>query len=654
MTRLFRRTIVAAALLALLASATVALAQTANTFFITEVDTAAFPVVLFSLRAVDLSNQPVAGLSASNMTVFENGQPIADLEVTPHTDGPITYILMLDLGRLSNFETSQGNYIRQVISTLAGGGYFIDDRDTVMVLARQNVNSDQTVTLLPATQTATDLTTWVSSFGFDRGRGSTRGLLGVEDAIRQATELVPIPGSETVAVIYITRYIEDPSPTVAPTSAQNTAAEARKNYISVHVFQTDPNQGRKEALQVLADGSNGIHAALNRSNFLSAATAVYDAINAQRTYYTVSYRSTVAESGRREITINSPDRPSEGVIGEYELTLQSPSVTIVEPVPNSTILREAIVGTEGTPAAFEATRVRVSAEVSWPDGYPRNLRSAQLFANDNLEDSIEVEAGQAELAFEWDLSDIISEGLNSVILEVRIEDELGLIGEGDSVVSIEVVIPPTPTAEGPAIPTSVAALSVPVLCLLGIAGAGIIGGAFYFFRLRSGPTEAAPAAQPGGFMATVYASDLDLAPALATLTVLEGPKGLIDEVLKITSLTTKLGRNPAQTDIAFYSDEESSVSRVHCSIALDGDDFKLTDMNSSAGTRLNGRNIQPNTPVVLADGDEIVLGDLARRGVKLLFKIGSGDSGGPSGPADDRTHLIGDLEPGEWEGFAED
>ena len=97
----------------------------------------------------------------------------------------------------------------------------------------------------------------------------------------------------------------------------------------------------------------------------------------------------------------------------------------------------------------------------------------------------------------------------------------------------------------------------------------------------------------------------------------------------------------ATVTIHFYAEEESSVSRIHCTIQRDAGIFKLTDNGSSAGTRLNGRAIPANDPVVLADNDEIVLGDLGRRGVKMRFNIVA-DSGGAkySGSADDRTRII--------------
>ena len=629
-------------------------AQSGLTFFVADEDISAFPQVLIRLRAVELGNKVVSSLNTSTLAVYENGQQVSDLEITPQDDGAISYLFVIDQGRSSNYISFQLSNIRQVISTLVSGGYFVDGRDTVMVLGRQNINTDQTVTLLPATKTATELTTWVANFNFDRGSGATKGLLGVEDAIRNMSELVPVPGSQTTAIIFITRYIEDPSNSVAPTSAQNTAAEARRNYTSIYVFQTDPNQYRKETLQVLADGSDGQYAALARSSFLNAVTTVYQAIDAQRAYYSVSYRSPVADSGRREITINSPGRPSEGVFGHYEITLQPPEVSISEPIANSTIRREAGIEGEDNVPTFDITHVRVVAEATWADGFPRLIQSAKLYVLDELEDTADITLGLNQFEFDWDPSDITTEGLNSVTLEVRVEDELGLTAADTSQVNVEVVIPDDLNSGLKLTPT-VTAIGVVAVCLVGIIAAGVIGGGIYLYTKQSSSEGTEEDDSQDEVMPTIFATD-SLEIVLATMTVLEGPSGLIGELFKISTFVTTLGRDPSQTDIAFYPDEASSVSRVHCLIELDDDNsFRITDQDSPSGTRLNGRALKPEISVVLADDDEIVLGSLAHRGVKLRFNLASEESVGPVlGDADDRTHLLGDQDLSEWEGTPEE
>ncbi|MGH7753025.1 MAG: FHA domain-containing protein, partial [Gemmatimonadales bacterium] len=123
---------------------------------------------------------------------------------------------------------------------------------------------------------------------------------------------------------------------------------------------------------------------------------------------------------------------------------------------------------------------------------------------------------------------------------------------------------------------------------------------------------------------------------------------LMGEAINVVKPTTVIGRNPQATDIHFYGEEESSVSRVHCTIQKDGEVFKLTDNGSSAGTRLNGRAIPPNDPVVLAENDEIVLGDLGRRGVKVRFNLVTKPGELKySGSADDRTRIMDEPPPAE-------
>ena len=647
MLRQFRIAVTLLFLLGLLGLPAGAMAQAGNTFFITDVDSGTFPDVSFSLRAVDLNNTVVGGLNASNITVYENGEEVSDLQVTPQADGPIAIIFVIDQGRLANFLSFNLNNTRLAITTLVSGGYFVDGRDTVQVLGRQNVNSDQTVELLPPTLTATELTTWAANFNFERGSGATKGLLGIEDAIQRMSQLVPVAGSRTAAIIYLGRYIEDPSPQVAVTAAQNTASAARRDFISIYTLQTDPNRGRADALQVLATSSGGQYAALDRTSFTSAVSSVYNTIAAQRAYYTVSYRSNLGASGEREITINSTERPSAGVTGTYTINLQPASLTISEPVAGSTIRREAQLGEDNSLSADTST-VKVVANVAWPDGFPRSIVSAELLANDNLEGTLDVGPDDTQLEFEWDLSDIVDEGLNPVKLEVKATDELGLESSVETGVSVQVIIPATATATGPGAAT-MAVGGVLLFCVLGAVALAIVGGVYFFVIRRPAPAASeAPAAAPEP-RSTIMGADAYPGLTLATLTLQEGPQGLVGETFRLYMATTVIGRNPTATDITFYPDEESSVSRMHCTIQMAEDNtFRLTDNASSAGTRLNGRRIQPNDPVVLADGDEIVLGDLARRGVKLKFSLPSKDSATPySGSADDRTHIIGDQ--GYWE-----
>jgi len=643
----FRLLVLTAMLLSLLAQGAPASAQGGTNFFITEVDAAQFPTVTFQLRALDMNNRVVSGLSNTNLTVFENGAqvPASGVQVTPRDDCPITFLFLIDHGRLANFREFGTQNIRQVFSALLDSGVFVDERDQLEVMVRENINTDRTEPRLGPTQLGSDLATWLANYPFEvrRSQNSTKGLEGVADAIAEMERLVPVPGSRAAVILFVTRYIEDPARSVAVVAAQNQASQAKSDFISIYPLSTDLGQFNQEPLEILAEISNGRYTSLQRSTAGALAEDVYREINTQRTCYTVSYQSALADPGPRLITVNSADVPTVGVAGDYQVSPQPPTATVLEPATGTIVDREAVLDSAGAPVYSPAT-LTVVAEASFPDGYPRSIRSAELLVNGVSQETASPSAGATQAEFEADLSEITTVGSNPVTLEVRLVDSLGLESSAQTSVVIDNASPP-PRASTIAL----GAAGVFGFICLGVVVLAALGGAVYFLRRR--PSQAsAPAARPMPAEAahTLLAGRALKDEVLATLTVLEGPKGLMGEAINIVKPTTAVGRNSQTTDITFYSDVESSVSRVHCTIQKDRGTFKLTDNGSSAGTRLNGRALPPNDPVVLADNDEIVLGDLGRRGVKMRFNLVAepGDLK-YSGVADDRTRIMDEPPPDE-------
>lgn len=68
---------------------------------------------------------------------------------------------------------------------------------------------------------------------------------------------------------------------------------------------------------------------------------------------------------------------------------------------------------------------------------------------------------------------------------------------------------------------------------------------------------------------------------------------------------TTFGRRP-ENNVVLTGD--SFVSGGHAVIVYEGDTFKLVDLGSTNGTKLNGQKIMPNIALALKDGDEVVLG----------------------------------------------
>ncbi len=66
-------------------------------------------------------------------------------------------------------------------------------------------------------------------------------------------------------------------------------------------------------------------------------------------------------------------------------------------------------------------------------------------------------------------------------------------------------------------------------------------------------------------------------------------------------------------DLTPHGGYEAGVSRKHCIIRYANGQFTVEDLESTNGTKLNGKFIQPKVPHQLNDGDELVLGALRLR-----------------------------------------
>ena len=145
-------------------------------------------------------------------------------------------------------------------------------------------------------------------------------------------------------------------------------------------------------------------------------------------------------------------------------------------------------------------------------------------------------------------------------------------------------------------------------------------------QLSSRVSEARIVMKQGGgaldVVRTILAGGSRGQTAIARLEVLNGPADLLQQKVDIYASVTTVGRDGSLSDILFYDrDAKSSVSGEHCTIQYDLGQFLITDNNSTNGTTVNGERLVPNEPYKLYTGDEITLGDLFRRGVKLRFEI---------------------------------
>ncbi len=632
-------------------------AQDDLTLFVTGVHTDKFPEVQVDLRAIDSSNQVVNNLDAASLAVTEAGSPVKDFKLTPTTDGAVHIVFVLDMDVFNSFSFSPSiPEMQAIFTTLAGPNYFVDGRDTVQVVGRINNGSDQTVELLKATHKGVDLVNWAQGFNFKGGSKSTNGLLGVDETIK-AVAGDPDIGAQTTAIIYVGRRIAALSATVASSAATGYAQEAKDAHILLYAFHTGGQADSAPALNTLANGSGGAYVRLQRGSVTTTVSGIYGAINAQRTQYALTYRSTLGTSGKREIKIApagaTADHPS-AVTGSYDITLQTPVVKITSPELGTRITRTPGGGPQ---------KVIVTAEVSaWPDGHPRELKTAVLTVNGQTAGRLSQPSQEGIYNFEWDVSGITQPGEHATTLQVTVTDELGQQGTATTTVGVAVEAPAAtapPAAAGPAATaTAQVCAETPGGCTEegGKGGGGALPGwaiallvglgvlmiaavvALVVVVTRMRRPAAAPASAPAreesGGSETILMEASRPQVTLAQIKILQGPPDMIGRTIDIAKPSTVIGRALQGADIVFYADEERSVvSRRHCTLDSDGIIFTITD-HSANGTTVNGVRLQRDVPTQLDDGADVQLGAADQMGVRFTFSnmIGKTQLWAPGAP----------------------
>lgn len=76
----------------------------------------------------------------------------------------------------------------------------------------------------------------------------------------------------------------------------------------------------------------------------------------------------------------------------------------------------------------------------------------------------------------------------------------------------------------------------------------------------------------------------------------------------LAGATTVFGRK-ATSDVILTGD--AFVSGTHARIVREGSSYRIVDLGSTNGTKVNGQRLAPETPVALADGDAVQFGQSA-------------------------------------------
>lgn len=436
------------------------------------------------------------------------------------------------------------------------------------------------------------------------------------------------------------------------------AAGIPLHIVQAHTFRTEFGETlRQMALRtggIFVNNQTGALIPQGATAAVGALKVLYDAMDASRIVFDVSYRSTSLDLKREpEVTLSVQLTADDRLTLPFTYARQfaAPEVTFANPSISATRRPSRI---DGGGTAFDVASHDVAIYVRFPDAVPRRIESIELQVADLLESTVSQSVvltapevgpdGAYHIA--WALDDYSTPGRNTpVVINVTVTDELGLTAsvQQEAGVTVAALPPlptstPTPTPTATMTPTPTATFtSVPptetptpqaavgglnerffegatgesnsavvvlgIIALLALGFAGVL--LMRLGRLRSEMTEQAASGFYGGSHMDMPTPPPDAGvvedtPALGRLIV---KRGLPSQEIPINAQTFTIGRKAAE-DVQFAIDAPF-ISPRHCMLTYRNNRFLIRDLGSKNGTFVNGERIMPERDTIVPNGSEV-------------------------------------------------
>jgi hypothetical protein len=597
-----RRAVILAFVLALLALVSrPALGVNGNTAFLFGLDSTQFPQISAYLSVSDPLGARVAGLSAAEILLKEDNAEARNMTVAEEQTG-VRLVAVLDPGldmiyALPDGETRIDRIRRAMTDWLAGlpqGG--IDDLTLITPEGTPVPHTTDPQVFLDG------LRAYTPKLPADRSLDAM-----LVDALGAAAAPLPRPGMRALLIVFSASRLSQSEGTGQGLCPR--ARELHAAFFGIWSGRAEPSaKPDMEALATLASECGGYSVALESSDGTAALLAV---VATQRTQYRVGFRSSASLSGEHSI---SADVARGQFLAEtaplpFRLAIQPPAVAWIDPPERVT----RAGGDISEPVdAYLPDSLDLKADVTFPDGHPREIVSMQLFANFEL-------VGECRTfpcpAIRWDLRQYAESG--KITLQIVVHDELGLEGKtAQRVILLEVIRPG-------AWEIFRAEYLLPVTILLAVAAAAGIATAVIvnFNRVRAAQASGdllfpggrpAPAALLAAWrdrLAGVVRRSRTPAEAPAeTFAVLEG-LGETARNIEVAGGDVIIGRDPQAAVVI----DDPSVSPRHARIVRMGDGTPwVFDLGSAAGSWKNYEEIPPEG-ASLREGDRLNFGRAAFR-----------------------------------------
>ena len=444
---------------------------------------------------------------------------------------------------------------------------------------------------------------------------STYQLLNQIETIKPQPELAP-----HIVVL------SDGTDAVSTQTEPDLFATAGQIGVPVHtIWLTNSNLATPTAgqgfMQELARVSNGLATSMDNS---AGVTRILERIDSFRMQTRLSYLipAVALDAGQFAVTVALRDNTAVQAITTVTITAERPLVTIDVPPSERTLI---------LPSLDTPTTLSFPVSVAWlgNEASPPTVAQAQLLVNGQPQ----MDIPPAQLTRFTTAVSNLTYGPNRI--QVALVDSTGQPGLGEILLTVNqgdtAVIPAVLQPAGFSL-TDISSGWGNVLlgCLFALLAVGAL--LFLAYTLRDWPLAQqigldklfanlprprrrrrrgttvtvtdAPEATTGG---------TPVVPASrgggASLEVLEAVTNVASP-WPLRQVEIRLGRAPIESDLCF--EQDMSVSRIHASLILEGNSYRVFDEQSTSGTFVNGQPV-PDYGTLLFDGDELTLGAVRLR-----------------------------------------
>lgn len=601
-----------------------------KTIRISSLDYSAFPQIVTTVRVLDENGRPVRSIAKVDLFVREDSNEV-DFDLQEVYVG-VNTVLVIDIN--NSFRPDAIEEIKQIAFRYIESMGKKDQLAIITVRREQQRIENGVAVYQEFTGDQGSLTNSVNNLTYGNPiAGISEPLLGMELAMDM---LAVDPGSQRVNTVVLispgtSKSIHDPGERVD--ALLDKAADLER---IIPIFTIQLGGEDNAHMRNLGAGSGGLYAAFSGQASLDR---LFELIEQNRRQMQISLRSTSASAGERILAIGVSGAPAPLVAHPFVVAPPPLAPEIVSVVINQgdPILRQAPAYTENL-ADIPPTEVVVTATYQWPDGYDRDLFSAELWVDGQFNGEALIDPA-GELRFTWEVRKFKTPGTTTANIEVRIKDELGLQNAIQVNVPVQVINPKPEIAAAaePAAPcgwfgdspgigdvlgetcTNLGITTTKIFTFIFLIGLLIFTVVLWLSRgavVRAGSGIAL-------WMTDLYrrlSGGRAVQQAKLRLEVINGWQQGDRQVFDLFG-ETPIGRDRAYSELVFV--DHPHISRVHCIIHEDVAHgiWTIEDRESANGTFLNGDRLQPFAHYPLNDGDLIEIAQVGRGGIRFRLHI---------------------------------